>query len=276
MIRYCVTKLMSGVALVLCALGLAHGPALAASDLQPYKYAMSARDSESSLSNKLESRHIGEIQPATYHAGEDLVFTLSRWNGKYLLRFEKDPEIYVLYPASTTMGGRLLKYDTGATAISVSGWGGLTIYTKTHPSGLPVMRADTAEPPLPIPMQAKLEDVTRVARDQSARLAYIGSVKVEFVADWARLGRSPDALAAAFDAIINTGRGIEQYAATSKGQSEIQRNLQVVRLQDGMRPAIALSGKTLLVTFDASKSYAGRPSSRAIRHALSHMLTRKN
>ena len=43
-----------------------------------------------------------------------------------------------------------------------------------------------------------------------------------------------------------------------------------------MRPAIAISGTTLLITFDARKSYAGRASSRAIRHALSHMLKKVN
>ena len=144
---------------------------------------------EDSLSAKLESRRIGAVEPGIYQAGDNLIFSLAHWNDKYLLRFEGDPEIYVLYPASTTMGGRILKYDTNATAISVSGWGGITIYTDTNPSGLPAVRADDR---VSIYLQRDVECLVakvggnvhhrHAALDPPARGEVPESVKMEIVA----------------------------------------------------------------------------------------------
>jgi len=228
-----------------------------------------------SFSAKLESRRIGTIEPGTYQAGDNVIFSLARWNDKYLLRFNGDPEIYVLYPAATTMGGRILKYDTTTTAISVSGWGGITIYTDASPSGLPAVRADDHDPMVPTPQPVTFHELRSAANDESAHLSYARNVNVAFVADWDRLQQRPGSLAQAFEAMENAGRGIEQFTADPRNRERLIHNLQTVRFQDGMRPAIAINGKTLLVTFDASKAYAGRPSSRAVQHALGHMLGQK-
>ena len=228
-----------------------------------------------SLSAKLESRRVGTIEPGTYQAGENVFFTLAHWNDKFLLRFNGDPEIYVLYPASTTMGGRILKYDTTATAISVSGWGAITIYTDAKPGGLPAVRADEHDPLVPAPQPVTFRELQNAANDESAHLSYVRNVKVTFLADWARLAQRPGSLAQAFEAMENARRGIEQFTADRRNRDAVIRHLQAVRFQDGMRPAIAITGKTLLVTFDASKAYAGRPSSRAVQHALGHMLGQK-
>jgi len=227
---------------------------------------------DASLATKLEAQRIGFIESGTYQAGEDVTFTLANWNGKYLLRFNGDPEVYVLYPSSTVMGGRILKYDTSRTAISVSGWGGITVYTDKHPSGLPAVRADAHDPVFPAIQPTTFRELRNAAEDESAHLAYAHTVRITFLADWARLAQRPKAWAQVFQAIENAGRGIEQFTADAKGRDIVSRKLQAVRLQDGMRPAIAISGKTLLVTFDANKTYAGRPSSRAIQRALGHML----
>jgi hypothetical protein len=230
---------------------------------------------DESLSAKLESRRLGAIDPGTYQAGDNVIFSLARWNDKYLLRFNGDPEIYVLYPASTTMGGRILKYDTSATAISVSGWGGITVYTDAKPDGLPAVRADDHDPMVPKPQPVKFQELRHAASDESAHLSYVRNVNVAFTADWDRLSQHPGSWAQAFEVIENAGRGIEKFTAKPRNRERLIRHLQTVRFQDGMRPAIAINGKTLLVTFDASKAYAGRPSSRAIEHALGHMLGQK-
>ena len=93
----------------------------------------------------------------------------------------------MLYPASTTMGGRILKYDTDTTAISVSGWGGITIYTDDKPGGLPAVRADDHDPAVPAPQPATFREVRNAASDESAHLEYARDVKVAFMADWAVL-----------------------------------------------------------------------------------------
>jgi hypothetical protein len=230
---------------------------------------------EESLSAKLESRRIGTIEPGTYQAGENIYFSLAPWKDKFLLRINGDPEVYVLYPAATTMGGRILKYDTNATAISVSGWGAITIYTDEKPGGLPAVRADEHDPLVPKPQPTSFGELKNAANDESAHLAYSRNVKVAFVADWDRLSQRQGSWAQAFEAMENAGRGIDQFVADAHNREMVMRHLQAVRFQDGMRPAIAITGKTLLVTFDASKLYAGRPSSRAIQHALGHMLGQK-
>ncbi len=83
------------------------------------------------------------IEPGAYTAG-DVQFTLDRYEDKYLLRVAGDPEVYVLYVDSGSLGGRVLKFDSGAIAIRVAGWGGMTIYTDAKPTACPRRAPATA------------------------------------------------------------------------------------------------------------------------------------
>src|ERR1044072_3999790 len=149
--------------------------------------AMTPSFAADSLSAKLESRRVGTIEPGTYQASESVIFTLARWQDTYLLRFNGEPETDVLYPSSTTMGGRILKYDTRATAISISGWGGVTIYTDAKPGGLPAVRADEHDPAIPVPQPVSFKELQRAAQDEGAHLGYLRDVKVVFITAWDRL-----------------------------------------------------------------------------------------
>ncbi len=76
------------------------------------------------------------------------------YGDKYLLRFDGGPENFVLYGDRVALGGRELKYDTGALALKISVWGGVTLYTQEAPGGLPATRTGdaTMPPKLTVPV----------------------------------------------------------------------------------------------------------------------------
>src|SRR6185437_16694261 len=91
-----------GTALLLCV--LLAGPALA----------------QDQMNLRLSQERVGDINPGSYSAS-GINFTLDRLGDKFVLRFAGDPEVYVLYTDRASMGGRILKFDSGQTVIRVSG-----------------------------------------------------------------------------------------------------------------------------------------------------------
>src|SRR5215475_12869813 len=79
---------------------------------------------QDSLERRLNSDRIGYVEPGTYLAGDRIQFALDAAGANYLLRLAGSPETYVLYVDNAALGGRVLKYDSGETALKVSGWGG--------------------------------------------------------------------------------------------------------------------------------------------------------
>ncbi|MBV9420350.1 MAG: DUF4908 domain-containing protein, partial [Alphaproteobacteria bacterium] len=104
------------------------------------------------LGSRLDMERLGEIQTGAYFAGDRVRFTLAAYAEKFLMRFDGEPEIYVLYADHGSYGGRVLKYDSGGTAMQVSGWGAMTVYTDAQPSGLPAARTGDAEAPVLLPV----------------------------------------------------------------------------------------------------------------------------
>ena len=66
--------------------------------------------------------------------------------------------------------------------------------------------------------------------------------------------------------------GIERNVATPAGRNAFIRRFDSVRIVEGDKPTIAISGRTLLVSFVPSAGAAGHASSRAIAAALKKML----
>ncbi len=106
---------------------------------------------QSPLASRLSNDRLGTIQPGRYQAGDDTVFEIAPAGRNYLLRFADSPEVFVLYVDHASLGGRVLKYDSGKTALQIAGWGGMTLYTDAKPGGLPALRTGDATPPqLPV------------------------------------------------------------------------------------------------------------------------------
>jgi hypothetical protein len=95
------------------------------------------------------SRLIGASQPlprdGTYVTDDRLTFVVDRRGDSVRLRFDGGNEVFYLSSEAAPMGGRVLKYDTGAVALKVAGWGGVTLYTAAAKSGLPAEYSDTAQ-----------------------------------------------------------------------------------------------------------------------------------
>jgi len=223
------------------------------------------------LSSRLEADSMGTIVPGTYLAGDTIKFSLDRYGDKYLMRIGGDPEVYVLYPDRASVGGRILKYDSGATVISVAGWGGMTFYTDSKPGGLPASRTGDSSPPVLAPVSQN--DIESAADDESAHLAYTRKLHISVKVDWSDVADDSRQRALAFDTIENTVRGIDRFSLNGSARAALAAKVDTLKFDvTASRPTADLNGKTLTVTFNRNQGYAGRASSRAIARALGTLL----
>ena len=216
--------------------------------------------------DRIEQQHFGSITTGSYQAGDNLRFSVDRDRDHFLMRIAGQPEVYVLYADYGSLGGRVLRYDSGAIAIQVAGWGGMTIYTDDQPQGLPAVRTgDSSAPNLPSVTFAQAQSA---ADDEAAHLSYARGVRVSFAADWNALASDSNLRALAFDAMENAARGIDRFTANQAARGNFTQKVTAVQIQTSEKPIIRMSGKTLIVTFNPRQGYMGRASSRAIAFAL--------
>lgn len=233
-----------------------------------------ALQADAEMNDRLAQEHFGSIVPGDYQAGDNLHFSLfryqtDRYENEFLLRIAGQPEVFVLYADYASLGGRVLKFDSGAIAIQVAGWGNMTIYTDAAPDGLPAVR--TGEAPPPFLAQVSLQQMQGAANDEAEHLAYSRGVRVSIAADWNVLAGDSGQRAVAFDALENTAHGIDRFTANPAARAIFQQRVSAVFLQESDRPVIRMAGKTLIVTYNPRQNYAGRASSRAISYAMGKM-----
>ncbi|HEX3429970.1 MAG TPA: DUF4908 domain-containing protein [Rhizomicrobium sp.] len=229
-----------------------------------------ATDADRSLQARLSSDHLGRLEPGRYLAGEKAEFELSSAGACYLLRFGGSPEVFVVTADNAPMGGRVLRYDSGETALQVSGWGGVTLYTDANPGGLPAVRTGVA--PTLSPATASSDDIRVANEDLADDVKRSRRINMAFLVDWSNMPDTPFARARALDAMENIARGIERLGRSARWRQALSRRVSDVRLTKGATPAVKLSGKTLLITFNPDGGYEGRASSRAIASALGTLL----
>lgn len=225
---------------------------------------------EESFLQRLFSDRPGRIDDGSYLAGDRVAFSLDQSGTNYLLRFENSPEIFVLSPDNAAMGGKVLRYDSGETAVQVSSWGGVTLYTDSEPSGLPAAR--TGDSSIPEPASTSIAELENAAEDDSAQLARERHLDVAFSADWSGLEGNASARALALDALDNVARALERFCRGTPRHNALARRVRTVTLMIAGRPTVTLNGKTMTVTFDPAQGYEGRASSRAITRALESLL----
>ena len=230
-----------------------------------------AQDPTDPMAARLSAERVSDVATGDYSAADDINFTILPYGDKYLLRFDDGPENFVLYGDRVALGGRELKYDTGALALKISVWGGVTLYTQEAPGGLPATRTGDATTPPRLPVSAA--NLATALADEESHIAYVQRLKLHFSADAAILKESDDIRTHAFDALVNSETGIERVIATPAGRSAFTRRFDAVRIVEGDKPTIAISGRTLLVSFVPAAGTAGRASSRAIAFALGKMLS---
>jgi hypothetical protein len=224
------------------------------------------------MASRLAAERIGPVQPGLYNAGDSGSFTLAPYGtGKYLLRFSGRAENFVLTMDRGSLGAKLLKYDTGATAIRISVWGGMTLYTQDAPQGLPATYQGDAPPVGNLAISAG--ELQTAFGDEAGHLTYVQNIALKFSADPAVIAADAETRGRAFDALTNAALGIERFlAAGPTARQVLIRRITSVKVAEGGKPTVTISGQTLLVSFVPGEGHEGHASSLAIQQELSKLL----
>ncbi len=211
------------------------------------------------------------MEDGEYLAGDKIRFQIQRDGKNFLLKFDGDPEVFVLSSDHTSLGGRMLKYDSGETALRVAGWGALTLYTDSEPNGLPAVHVADAPPLSPTPMSVK--DVQFIAHQQAEKFQHERHLRVVFIVDWSVLETDANLRATASEAMENAAHGLDHFIQDTRARKMVGTRLRRVTLATGTKPSLKLQQKTLIVTFNPERGYSGCFSSRAVAHELTELLS---
>lgn len=237
--------------------------------------AVAQPDAGPGMASRLHTERVSAVEPGLYSAG-DAGFTLEPYaSDKYLLRFTGGNESFVLSAERGSLGARILKYDTGATALRVSVWGGLTLYTLDNPGGIPAVRQGDA--PVPTPLSVSSGELATAFADEAGHLTYVQKIAVKFSADPAVMQADPETRGRAFDALTNAAVGIERFlAALPVARQLFAKRINTVKVAEGGKPTVTIAGNTLLVSFVPGEGHEGHASSLAIQQELARLFTATN
>jgi hypothetical protein len=224
------------------------------------------------MASRLASERIGPVQAGLYSAGDSGSFTLESYaGGKYLLRFSGHAENFVLTMERASLGAKLFKYDTGTTAIRVSMWGGVTLYTQDAPQGVPAAYQGATQPSTVLEISA--QELQTAFNDEGSHLTYVQNIALKFSADPAVLSSDPETRGRAFDALVNAAVGIERFlAANPAARQVLTKRVNSVKVAEGGKPTVTLTGQTILISFVPGEGHEGHASSLAIQQELSKLL----
>ncbi len=199
---------------------------------------------------------------ARYQTDEGSVFILDRSSSKTLLKFDNDPEIWVLQPAPGPRGDVIYRNDLGEEMLRATNLGGVTVFTERRPGGS-AAAFDGATQPLRLgPMGPDTllknfwQDMFRASRAARHEIDFETGKDAE-----------PKTAAAISDAAQVASEAIADIAARPNGRLLLTRFGDVKITQGGAPNAVLRNGK-LIITIVAKDGVSGRPSSRRIERAL--------
>ena len=201
----------------------------------------------------------------TYIANDKLAFTVDHRGSQVRLRFLDNDEVFYLSNEIAPLGGRVLKYDTGATALQVTGWGGLTLYTMQAKSGLPAEYNEAIQDVDPPPVAGK--DVKTFAAKLAQDLSAAEDFAIGFAADWDNLARVDELRALGCDAMRNVTYALKELAKTGR-RARISDRIHIIRVIQGTKPGVTMQKGILAITIAPQMGPSARPSSLAIAQVL--------
>jgi hypothetical protein len=210
-------------------------------------------------------------EPGQYRA-DDTEFLIDHEGRFARLRFSGSDEIFYLESEPASLGGRVLRYDTGEMALAVTGWGGVTLYTDSAPNGIPAERTGDLADILPRVIPGR--ETKFFAATLSQRLADRQNLAVGFAADWDVLARNDGLRALAVDSMRNATYALERLSATRPVRAALAARVHVIRVLTGEKGA-ALQNEVLTVTFRQGGGPSARPSSRAIAEVITDTMSRQ-
>ncbi|HXJ02891.1 MAG TPA: DUF4908 domain-containing protein [Micropepsaceae bacterium] len=201
----------------------------------------------------------------TYIANDKVAFTVDHRDGQVRLRFLDDDEVFYLSSEPAPMGGRVLKYDTGAVALQVTGWGGLTLYTMEARNGLPAELNEAIQSVDPPPVDAK--QVKAFAAKLAEDLSAAEDFAVGFAADWDNLAQSDELRSLGCDAMRNVAYALKQLGKSGR-RARLSERIHIIRVIRGTKPGVTMQKGILAVTIAPQEGPSARPSSLAIEQAI--------
>jgi hypothetical protein len=127
--------------------------------------------------------------------------------------------------------------------------------------------------PLPAPLGVSADELQIAFNDESSHLTYVQNIALKFSADPAVLAADAETRGRAFDALINAAVGVERFlASASSARQTLAKRINSVKVAEGGKPTIAISGQTLLVSFVPGEGHEGHASSLAVQQELGKLL----
>ena len=216
---------------------------------------------EAFMSRRLADGPTGPVT-ARYQTDEGGVFVLDRSGSKTLLKFEDDPEIWVLQPQRGPHGDMIYRNDLGEEMLRATSLGGFTVFTIRRPEGS-AAAYDGASTPLRIGPVSPGQ-LTSDFYQASVRASRYARHQIVF-----ETGKDaePATSAAIADAAEVASEAIVEVAAHPNGRLILERVNDVI-ITEGGGPNALVKKSVLTVTIVPKNGVSGRPSSRRIARAL--------
>ncbi|WP_296816013.1 DUF4908 domain-containing protein [Brevundimonas sp.] len=188
-------------------------------------------------------------------------FTLDQSGARPLLRFDGSNEIWALRPSAGVRGDVYYRNDVGEVVLRQTRLGGLTLYTRQSPGGLPCAVAGAARP-----LRMQDHSVTSLFRHMLRETARGGSAMEDRLFIEAQ-EVSDESAAIVGDAVTVAVDGIVRLAQTQTGHERLN-GLREIQIVFGSSPGVSRTGSRLIITVAPRLGPAGRPSSARVMRAL--------
>lgn len=200
---------------------------------------------------------------ARYVSEDGHSFVLDRSQPRPLLRFEDNPEVWVLHPQPAPRGDVIFKNEFGEPVLRATRLGGVTLFTPHRPGGEAVSLAGEGVSLrlLPIGPHALLMRLAQA----SARISRAARRTVVVEAE-----ATPASSALMADAAMVTSVALARMTEKKDGR-RLLAGIEKVMLVEGKKPSAKMNAEgELLITVAPQQGVAGRPSSHRIVMAAGH------
>jgi len=201
---------------------------------------------------------------AVYVPDDGDPFVLDRSTSPPLMRFQTNPEIWVLQPTPGPHGDMIYKNDLGEPVLRATRLGGMTLFTLQRPDGTAAALEGEA-PPLHLPVITTLLALQQRLAQSSLR----ASRAVQRLIEFEDLNVTPDSAT-----IIADAGEVASQAIISTAKHAYRRHfldkLEKVTLTPARKPGARYKDGVLEIDLTPGQGLAGRPSSRRIEAAFTH------
>lgn len=195
--------------------------------------------------------------PVTCFVSEDgRVFTLDRTQPTPLLKFEDNPEIFVLAPSPAPRGDVIYKNDLGEPVLRATRLGGFTLFSDRRPGGEAVSRAAGCGP-LRL-MVLGPEALGQRMLQASVRSGRAARRSVVFEAE-----ATPRSAALIADSAVVVTLAFLQLSSKDGGRAVLSK-VGKVQFSEGRKTSASFASGTLRIVVSPAQGLAGRPSSEKI------------